>query len=355
VSVLLADYDFLLPPERIAQQPARRGEACRLLHLRRDAADVGHHRFGELPGLLRAGDVLVLNDTAVISGRLHGRKPSGGRVEVLVVDYAGGREDAGIAGGFVCRCLLRGARQLGPGARLAFDQGLEAEVLAFDDGLHTLRFSGPAPFAEMLERVGHVPLPPYIQRPQGAPADSDDRQTYQTVYARQQGAIAAPTAGLHFTPGLLARLRAAGVALAFLTLHVGHGTFLPIRSADIRDHRMHAERFHLSSESAACIDRARAAGGRVVAVGTTCVRTLEHQAAADGSLRPGAGWCDLYIYPGFRFRVVDAMITNFHLPRSTLLLLVSALAGRERVLAAYREAIAMNYRFYSYGDAMLIS
>jgi S-adenosylmethionine:tRNA ribosyltransferase-isomerase len=228
---------------------------------------------------------------------------------------------------------------------------VEAEVLGRcgpEDSLFHLRF--PSDVFEVLERIGHVPLPPYIRRPDG----EADRATYQTVYAAARGAVAAPTAGLHFTPGLLARLQARGVRVLPLTLHVGYGTFAPVRVADIREHRMHAERFAIPEATAAGIAAARAAGGRVVAVGTTVVRTLEHAADGQGRVRPGAGSCELFIRPGYRFKVVDALVTNFHLPRSTLLMLVSAFAGRERVLAAYREAVAAGYRFFSYGDAMLI-
>jgi S-adenosylmethionine:tRNA ribosyltransferase-isomerase len=354
----LADYDYRLPAERIAQSPAASRDASRLMHLGRYTGEPSHHVFSDLPALLRPGDLLVMNDTAVIPGRLAGRKAdTGGRVEVLVVDFAGGLPEPRRPETFTCVCLVRAAKRTPPGTRLQFAGGLSAEILdRGEDGLHTLRFSGPQPFARLLDLVGRVPLPPYIRRAEATEqARASDRHAYQTVYARRRGAIAAPTAGLHFSLPLMDALRRMGVALAYLTLHVGYGTFLPVRVRDIREHRMHAERFTLPQETAAALRAARSRGGRVVAVGTTSLRTLEFMAAADGSVDAGSGQCDLFIYPGYRFRVVDALLTNFHLPQSTLLMLVAAFAGRERILDAYATAIAEGYRFYSYGDAMLIA
>jgi S-adenosylmethionine:tRNA ribosyltransferase-isomerase len=347
----LSDYDYNLPPELIAQKPAEQRDRSRLLVLDRHSGARHHGRFDELPTYLRTGDMLVINNTEVVPGRLFGRKSSGGRVEVLIIDYAGGQADAGQ---FTGRCLVRASKAPRAGARLHFDQDLTAEVIGGGEGIYTLRFTCPGNFEDRLYAVGRVPLPPYIKRPGAANDDRDDRSNYQTVYASEKGAVAAPTAGFHFTRRLLADLAAAGVNTVAITLHVGYGTFLPVRADDIRQHRMHAERYRISAGAADRLNAARRAGDRIVAVGTTSVRTLEYAADENGRIRPGTGNCDLFIYPGYRFKVIDALVTNFHLPRSTLLMLVSALAGRETVLAAYREAIREKYRFYSYGDAMLI-
>ena len=345
----LADYDYELPPELIAQQPAERRDHSRLLALDRATGAVTHQRFEDLPRFLRAGDALVVNDTAVIKARLLGRKESGGRVEVFLLDYAGGRRQ-GDPGRFSCECLVRSSKPSRVGTRLFFEPGMRARITGIGDGTCQVEFAGDGDFDAVLERVGHVPLPPYIRRAD-APAD---RSAYQTVYAAARGAVAAPTAGLHFTPELLDELKARGVVIATITLHVGYGTFAPVRTEDIRAHRMHAERFGVPAAAAAAVNAARARGRRVIAVGTTSVRTLEAATGAGGTIAAGSGWCELFIYPGFRFRAVDGIITNFHLPKSTLLMLVSAFAGRERILKAYREAVAARYRFYSYGDAMLI-
>lgn len=345
----LDDYDYELPPELIAQQPAERRDHSRLLVLDRATGAVTHQRFEDLPRFLRAGDVLVVNDTAVIKARLLGRKESGGRVEVFLLDYAGGRRQDG-PGRFTCECLVRSSKPSRVGTRLFFEAGLRARITGKGDATFQVEFASDGDFDAVLERVGHVPLPPYIRRAD-APAD---RSAYQTVYAAARGAVAAPTAGLHFTAELLDALRARGVVIAAITLHVGQGTFAPVRTEDIRAHRMHPERFVIPTEAADAVDAARARGRRVIAVGTTSVRTLEAAADAGGTIAAGGGWCELFIYPGFRFQAVDAMITNFHLPKSTLLMLVSAFAGRARILEAYREAVAARYRFYSYGDAMLI-
>jgi S-adenosylmethionine:tRNA ribosyltransferase-isomerase len=339
-----SDYDYDLPDERIAQRPLERRDRSRLMCLDRRSGSRSHRRFEELAGLLGPGDLLVLNDTRVIPGRLLGRKESGGRVEALILDYSRGRRDG------VFECMIRASRRPRPGSRLFFEQGLEARVEAVDERTCRLSFGGPMDLDQALEAIGHVPLPPYIQRND----DPEDRGTYQTVYARHKGAIAAPTAGLHFTGDMLEKIGRKGVRIAFITLHVGYGTFVPVRVDDIRRHEMHAEWFSLDADTAEAVGAARERGGRVVAVGTTCVRTLEYCAAADGRIRPRTGMCDLFIYPGYAFKAVDAMITNFHLPQSTLLMLVSAFAGREKVLDAYSEAVREGYRFFSYGDAMFI-
>jgi len=338
--VLVADFDFELPPERIAQHARPRGTS-RLLAL--DAVGAERQRWiADLPELLRPGDLLVVNDTRVIPARLFARAQGETEIEILLVEQLDP---------FEWECLTRPGRRTRVGAVLELAPGLSAEVRAkLADGRHRLRFSLPVePF---LATLGHVPLPPYIKRPD----ESADRERYQTVFAIHDGAIAAPTAGLHFTPEILARLAARGVALAALTLHVGVGTFKPVTAELVHEHRMEAERYAISVATAAAIETVRARGGRVVAVGTTVVRTLESVAAAHhGAIVPGAGRTNLFITPGFDFQVADLLLTNFHLPRSTLFMLVAAFAGRERVLAAYREAIAAGYLFYSYGDAMLVT
>ncbi|HEV8238659.1 MAG TPA: tRNA preQ1(34) S-adenosylmethionine ribosyltransferase-isomerase QueA [Thermoanaerobaculia bacterium] len=341
--MLVRDFDFELPDEAIAQHAAPRGES-RLLVL--DAEGEGRHRrVRDLPELLHPGDLLVVNDTRVLPARLFGKRlPGGGRVELLLAERHGEREwDA----------LLKPGRRAPVGTRIELSEELSAEVVARgDDGRFRLRFS--APVEPHLDRLGHVPLPPYIHRVPGHPDEAADRERYQTVYAREPGAIAAPTAGLHFDDALLAALDARGVERAAVTLHVGLGTFKPVTAELVHEHRMDAERYVVPESTADALRHARAEKRRVVAVGTTVVRTLESAATAhDGDVPPGAGSTALFIYPGFRFRVVDALLTNFHLPQSTLLMLVSAFAGRERVLDAYREAVEHHYRFYSYGDAML--
>jgi S-adenosylmethionine:tRNA ribosyltransferase-isomerase len=349
----LDDYDYGLPECLIAQAPSTDRDGSRLLHLKRGDGSLAHRQFADIVDLLRPTDVLVVNDTRVVPGRLHGRKETGGKVELLILDY--GRSDLQRHGDGrrVHRCLIKASKRAAAGVRMRFDQGLLAEVLSFADGVYTVAFSAPEPFDGLLERVGRMPLPPYIKRNATALLETD-RVRYQTVYARQQGAIAAPTAGLHFTDAILKRLQDNGITVAALTLHVGYGTFVPVRVDDIRNHRMHEEWFSISEKTADVINRAKADGRRVVAVGTTSVRTLEFAGRAGGLILPGCGRCDLFIYPGYAFSIVDAMITNFHLPRSTLLMLVSAFAGRERMLDAYAAAVRQGYRFFSYGDAMLI-
>jgi len=344
----LADFDFDLPVGRIAQHPVTPRDAARLLVLDRPGGSVSHRRFGDLPDLLGPGDLLVLNDTRVIPARLRGRKPGGGRIEILL------EEPAAHAGADVWRCLVRGAGKLGADVRLDLGSGLGARLGARAGGARLVHFeSAGAPVGELLDRLGEVPLPPYIRRPPAGPT-AEDRERYQTVYARRPGAVAAPTAGLHFTPATFARLARAGVRAAFVTLHVGSGTFAPVREDDPERHRMHPERYELPEAAARAIGETRRAGRRVIAVGTTVARVLETRARPDGTAAAGTGRSELFIRPGFEFKVVDAVVTNFHLPRSTLLMLVAAFAGREAVLAAYREALAMDYRFYSYGDAMLV-
>jgi S-adenosylmethionine:tRNA ribosyltransferase-isomerase len=341
----LKDYDYDLPEHLIAQQPLAERDHSQLLALNRHSGELRHHRFDDLADFFSAGDVLVLNDTRVIPGRLLGHKESGGRIEILIMDYV-----HGLARG-TFTCLVKASKRPAVGGRLFFDQGLSARVTGHADRFCEVAFEVESgELAQRIEAVGHMPLPPYIRR-----GDTDrDRDAYQTVYAAHSGAIAAPTAGLHFTAGLLARLVEKGVRIVRITLHVGYGTFVPVRVADIRDHQMHAEWFSLDEKAAATVNAARGEGRRITAVGTTCVRTLEFCACDNGTIAARQGACDLFIYPGYRFKAVDAMVTNFHLPKSTLMMLVSAFAGRENIMRAYAEAVRQEYRFFSYGDAMLI-
>ena len=350
----LTDYHYELPAQLIAQQPVAQRDRSRLLCLDRQTNRLSHTVFRAIGDYLEAGDVLVINNTAVIPARLVGKKDTGGKVEVLISDFVDGQNSIAKNGNFVCRCLVKASKGAAPGTWFHFADGLKAEVLDGGSGDYRLKFYAEGDFETLLYRVGQVPLPPYIKRNLEGITEIDDNASYQTVYASQKGAIAAPTAGLHFTKILLNELRAAAVNIVALTLHVGYGTFLPVRINDIRRHQIHAEQYTLSAEAAETINAARAKGKRVVAVGTTSVRTLEYASNADGELQAGSGSCDLFIYPGYQFRTVDAMITNFHLPESTLLMLVSAFAGRQNVLNAYREAIRRRYRFFSYGDAMFI-
>ena len=356
----LSDYDYDLPEERIAQHPAANREHSRLLALKRQTGNISHHRFRDITSLLHPGDVLVVNDTRVIPARLAGRKATGGKAEVLLVGYPEGRETtSGNRHGFECRCLIRTSRRPAAGTEIVFPGSLTARVTeSHGEGLYTLFFESDIPFEAALEAIGSMPLPPYIRRESGngeSPDDAPpDSEAYQTVYAARSGAVAAPTAGLHFTEDLLGSIREKGVSILTLTLHVGYGTFRPVRENDIRKHRIHSETYHVSPAVAEALNAAKSKGRRVVAVGTTSVRTLEYLAGKDGTIRHGSGSCDLFIYPGYQFKAVDAMITNFHLPRSTLLMLVSAFAGRNAILRAYEAAIQEKYRFYSYGDAMFI-
>ena len=331
-------FDYELPEALSARHPAERRRDARLLALQGDRLD--HAVFTDLLRYLRPGDLLVFNDSRVIPARLHGQKDTGGRVEVLVERLEGERE---------ALAQVRASKAPRPGTGLRFEGGVTAEVRGRRGDLFHLAFEGTASLLDTLERMGHMPLPPYIDRPD----EKADRERYQTVYARRPGAVAAPTAGLHFDEAMLEQLREAGVEQGFVTLHVGAGTFQPVRTEQVEEHRMHAERYEVPEALVEQVAATRARGGRVVAVGTTSLRTLE-AASPEGRLRPGRGETDLFIYPGYRFRIVDALITNFHLPRSSLLMLVCAFAGQERMLGAYREAVRQRYRFFSYGDAMFI-
>lgn len=359
----LSDYRYNLPESLIAQAPCEHRSLSRLMHLDRRSHDISHRRFLDLADLLRPGDLLVVNDTRVVPARLLGHKPTGGRVEVLIIDYAAGMKHLADRGRFQCDCLIRASRRPEPGTVLELGQDITATVIEHRDRISVVCFNGGNDFLFRLKKSGKMPLPPYIKRDQnpgqgeGVPVQMDeqkDRQDYQTVYATAEGAVAAPTAGLHFTEDLLAALSAKGVDVVRITLHVGYGTFVPVRVKDIRDHQIHSEYFIVDEQAAEKINRARGAGCRVIAVGTTAVRTLEFCTDPCGRVSAGQGRCDLFIYPGYRFKCVDAIITNFHLPESTLLMLISAFYDRERILDAYKVAVDEKYRFFSYGDAMFI-
>jgi len=339
-----SDFQFNLPGELIAQYPAQQRSASRLLHLDVATGQLVDRQFRDFPSLLQRGDLLVLNDTRVIPARIQGQKDTGGKVEVLVERLLA--SDRVLA-------HVRASKSPKPGRRLKFSGEVEAEVIARHDDMFELRFADSSRpevnVAIILERLGHMPLPPYIEREDA----ETDRERYQTVYAREQGAVAAPTAGLHFDKAMLQAIQDAGIELAFVTLHVGAGTFQPVRVENIDEHKMHSEWMQLSNEVVEAVQRTRARGGRVIAVGTTSVRCLETAARA-GDLQPYCGETDIFITPGYRFRVVDALLTNFHLPESTLLMMVSAFAGHANIMRAYRHAVAERYRFFSYGDAMFI-
>lgn len=337
-----SDFYYELPPELIAQTPIEKRDGSRLMTLDRRTGEVGHRRFYELPELLSPGDCLIMNDSRVLPARLLGQRlPGGGACEALLLTDRGEN---------VWECLVRPGRKLRAGARMSFGDGaLTAEVVGEEAGGNRLvRFRYEGVFLEVLERLGKMPLPPYIKE------ELRDKERYQTVYSKVLGSAAAPTAGLHFTKPLLEEIAARGVALGYVTLHVGLGTFRPVKEESVEEHPMHSEFCTIPQSTAELVNRTRAAGGRCVCVGTTTCRTLESWAGEDGRLEPRSGWTNIYIYPGYRFKVMDGLVTNFHLPESTLLMLVSAFAGREAVLAAYREAVAQRYRFFSFGDAMFI-
>ena len=337
-----SDFYYDLPQELIAQTPIEKRDTSRLMTLDRTTGEVGHHRFYELPDFLRPGDCLILNDSRVLPARLLGQRlPGGGACEVLLLTDKGDK---------TWECLVRPGRKMRTGAKLSFGNGeLTAEVVGeVEGGNRLVRFDYEGIFLEVLEHLGKMPLPPYIKE------ELQDKERYQTVYSKVLGSAAAPTAGLHFTPELLEKIAAKGVGIGYVTLHVGLGTFRPVKEEEITDHEMHSEFCTISPETAELINRTKESGGRVICVGTTSCRTLESWAAEDGHMEPKSGWTNIYIYPGYRFKVMDGLVTNFHLPESTLIMLVSAFAGREQVLAAYQEAVKERYRFFSFGDAMFL-
>ena len=337
-----SDFWFDLPPELIAQTPLPRRDGSRLLCLDKTTGETEHCFFYDLPDKLQPGDCLVLNDSRVLPARLIGRRqPGGGICEILLLTERGEN---------LWECLVRPGKKLRTGARVVFGDGeLEAVIESeMPDGNRLVRFSYEGIFLEVLDRLGEMPLPPYIKEKLA------DRERYQTVYSREPGSAAAPTAGLHFTRELLSQIAEKGIQLCYLTLHVGLGTFRPVKEENILDHEMHSEYCIVPEETARTVTETKRAGGRIIAVGTTSCRTLESFANPDGTLDPHSGWTNIFIYPGYRFRCIDALVTNFHLPESTLIMLVSALAGRENILNAYREAVEERYRFFSFGDAMFI-
>lgn len=342
--MLVKDFDYHLPSELIARYPAPLRDASRLLLLKRGSKQIAEDTFRNLSAHLLPGDLLVMNDTRVMPARLFGHRDSGGKAEIFLVRRSEGTVER-------WSCLLRASKKFRDGQVIHLAGGMTATVCCRSTGESWLvEFTGTEPFEGWLEREGHMPLPPYLQRED----DVDDRERYQTVFSRTPGAVAAPTAGLHFTRELLAELEAKGIRTAYLTLHTGPGTFQPVRVERVEDHRIHTEHYSIPDAAVEEIRSARARGSRVIAVGTTTTRTLEYAADDDGNVAAGSGEADIYIFPGYRFKVVDALITNFHLPESTLLMLVSAFAGHEFTLTAYREAVSRGFRFYSYGDAMLI-
>ncbi|RUM42745.1 MAG: tRNA preQ1(34) S-adenosylmethionine ribosyltransferase-isomerase QueA [Desulfurobacterium sp.] len=340
----VSDFDYELPKELIAKFPVEPRDTARLMVLHRDSGKIEHRIFRDIVEYLKEGDVLVLNDTKVIPARLFGKLETGGKVELLLVRQPFPK---------VWEVMAKPARKLKEGKRILFDEELEGIVKEYvGEGKRLVEFNvkGNKDFMEKLEEIGHVPLPPYIEREERP----EDREKYQTVFAQKPGAVAAPTAGLHFTKELLEKLKNKGVIIKTVTLHVGPGTFKPVKVENVEEHQMDYETYNVPEETAREINRAKEEGRRIVAVGTTVVRTLESSSDEVGRVKAGEGSTNLFIYPGYKFKVIDALITNFHLPRSTLLMLVSAFAGRERILNAYRKAVKEGYRFYSYGDAMLI-
>ena len=338
-----SDFYYDLPQELIAQTPLDKRDSSRLMTLDRMTGETAHHHFYELPEFLNPGDCLILNDSRVLPARLLGQRlPGGGACEVLLLIDRGEK---------TWECLVRPGRKMRTGAKLSFGNGeLTAEVVGeVEGGNRLVRFDYEGIFLEVLEHLGKMPLPPYIKE------ELQDQERYQTVYSKVLGSAAAPTAGLHFTPELLEKIAAKGVGIGYVTLHVGLGTFRPVKEEEITDQGMHSEYCVISQETADLINSTKANGGRCICVGTTSCRTLESWAAEDGHMEPKAGWTNIYIYPGYKFKVMDGLVTNFHLPESTLIMLVSAFAGREHVLAAYREAVEEKYRFFSFGDAMFIS
>jgi S-adenosylmethionine:tRNA ribosyltransferase-isomerase len=352
MELTLSHFDFMLPPHLIAQDPCTQRDHSRLLVLDRKTGNRGHHIFNRITDYLNPGDVLVINNTKVVPARLEGKKKSGGRVECLVLNYP---VDP-IFGACTTSCLLKARRKMHPGERLNFGPGLEGEILPpSPNGTALVRFVFEGSFDSALKRFGSVPLPPYIKR-NGLDSgrQEKDLERYQTVYALYPGAIAAPTAGLHFSLELMTALQEKGIFFAPITLHVGYGTFAPIKTENIAEHKMHTEAFQITAQAAEMIEKQKSRGKRIIAVGTTSARVLEYQAVKHGCIESEEGECDFFIRPGYSFQMIDGLITNFHLPRTTLLLLVSAFAGREKIFQAYQEAVELGYRFYSYGDAMLI-
>lgn len=338
------DFDYILPEELIAQHPTDKRDESRLMVIDRSTGELSHKHFYDILDYLNPGDCLVMNNSKVLPARLFGVKEhTGAKVEFLLIKRIEGD---------LWEAMVRPGKRLHPGDRVSFGDGaLTAEIIEHSEGgTRIVKFEYEGVFLELLEQLGKIPLPPYIERE----SDIKDKDRYQTVYCKEEGSVAAPTAGLHFTEELLKRAEEKGVKLAYVTLHVGIGTFRPVKCETIEEHRMHFEEYHIDEENANIINEMKRAGGRIISVGTTSTRTMESAADEDGTIAPGSGSTGIFIYPGYRFKVVDCLITNFHLPKSTLLMLVSALYNRENIISAYNEAVAQKYRFFSYGDAMFI-
>jgi S-adenosylmethionine:tRNA ribosyltransferase-isomerase len=349
----LSDYDYDLPVDKIAQAPCKKRSESKLLHLNRESQNIHHHQFSDITSLLKNDDLLVINNTKVVPARLVGKKETGGKIEILIIDYAEGMRNLDKHGFFQCDCLIKASKSPRKDSILLLEGKVEANVVNTKGYTSEIKFLNGDSFPQFLHKYGKIPLPPYIKRDDTA-GKQNDNQDYQTVYASQKGAVAAPTAGLHFTHPLMDDIIKKGVEIAQITLHVGYGTFVPVRVDDIREHKIHSEYFSLSKKDANLINSAKEEHRRIVAVGTTSVRTLEFLSDENGMVDRKSGMCDLFIYPGYTFKCVNAMITNFHLPQSTLLMLISAFYSRKKILEAYEEAKLKNYRFFSYGDAMLI-
>jgi len=341
----IKDYDYYLPPELIAQVPAKERDKSRLLVLYRNEKKWEDSFFYELPKYIKPGDLIVVNDSRVIPARLYGKKETGGKVEILILDHEGNTRT----------CLIRSSKKPKEGSTIIFDDNLIGKVKEIlKDGKVRIQFEYDGDLDSYLEKKGYPPVPPYIKREKADPLYQIDKERYQTIFAKKKGSVAAPTAGLHFSPRLIEHLTKVGARIAYITLHVGYGTFKPVRTKDIREHDIGKEYFYISKETADMINETKEKKGRIIAVGTTVVRTLETMAKEDGKISEGEGFTDLLIVPGFKFKIVDALITNFHLPTSSLLFLVSAFAGLDLIKRAYKHAIEERYRFYSYGDAMFI-
>lgn len=347
------DYDYDLPRELIAQKPADKRDESRLFNLKRGSSEFKHFRFKDIEGLITENDLLVVNNTKVIPARIFGKKESGGKVEIFILDYLSGLESYNESGIFECECLLRASRRPKPGSKIIINDNFYAKVKEYRQKHVLISFISSNDVLNDIDEAGNLPLPPYIKRDKNVNLD-DDKLRYQTIYAKKSGAVAAPTAGLHFSKDLIQRIKEKGADFAEITLYVGYGTFSSVECKDIRDHKIHTEDFYIEKNQARKINEAVCAGKRVIAVGTTSVRTLEFCADENGLVKPGKGECNLYIYPGYKFKIVKSIITNFHLPKSTLIMLISAFSDLDTIKDAYKEAVNEKYRFYSYGDSMFI-
>ncbi len=350
---LINDYNYEIPEALISQHPEKNRDQCRLLALNKNTGKITHLVFNQLYDYICPNDVLVINNTEVIPGRLFGEKETGGKIEILILNYADTQKSDFDFNNPVLKCLIKASKKIKDGKYIFFAHNLKGKILNSKDGIYTIQFICKNCFETILYKIGNIPLPPYIKRNYNKNTENDNLN-YQTVFASQKGAIAAPTAGLHFTDNLLNKFKKKGVQIVPITLHVGYGTFSPVRTQDIRKHKIHSESYCVSKSAAETINNAKNRGNKIFAVGTTTVRTLEFLSQKNNRIEHGSGNCDLFIYPGYNFKIIDAMITNFHLPKSTLIMLVSAFAKKENILNAYKEAVNLKYNFFSYGDCMLI-